>query len=130
MSEIQDEAENLYQIIVQEIISKRSEKGITKAEMARKLGVHPASYGDMEKGKIKFSAKNLFAVMKILDIQGPASEFLSVPDTKEEIKNAIREVLQEMMPEISKGVSESLMKNLLGTLITQQLSAGKDNDNS
>lgn len=121
-----EDAEQLFESIVAKIIETRQAKGITKKEMAERLGVHPASYGDMESGKIKFSVTNLFAVMKILELDSLVKEFLSVPDTKEEIKQAVREVIKEMLPEISKGISE----NMLTELFKRQLGSGSVEENS
>lgn len=66
--DLDEYSENIYDAIVTQIRKTREVKGITKKKIAEDLGLNPVTYADMEKGKTKFSAPRLFAVMKYLQI--------------------------------------------------------------
>ncbi|NJO00289.1 MAG: helix-turn-helix transcriptional regulator [Bacteroidia bacterium] len=147
MDNINSESENLYNKLVTKIVEERERQGISKAEMARQLNVHPVSYGDMEKGKIKFSAIRLFAALEILGLdigleekKGKEEQFISENDVMKKLEkvddlsrdiNEIKQLLQNDIGEIKQLLKNlNNIKNLNLLLeIAKQLPDADENDN-
>lgn len=84
--------------VVKNIIQIRNNKGLTKREVAEKIGINEASYGRIESGQIALSYNHLASIasclgMEVIDvITYPKQYVLSESDKKSEPVEAILQI--------------------------------------
>lgn len=110
--------------IAKKVKETRKMRGLTQSDIAKVLDKTPATFSDMERGKIQISAADLFKIANLLN--RPVEYFFGDEYGNEEMQDLI--FLIRKQPLESQGKIFEQVKMFLSLEAFQELATGKERD--
>jgi transcriptional regulator with XRE-family HTH domain len=103
--------------ILKNILELRKRKGIKQVDIAKKIDISGAQYGNLESGRNQMTIRQLFRIIDILDV--PLNDIFNFP---EEIPDSIMKTINELKNELvrEKEISILALEKLRSLGVHQQ----------